>query len=217
MGRFAMHWASRRAAATAARSLLILAGAISSPSMADVHAFVDAEGIEHYANVPDERAAGVSGARLVSSLREGAGEGLRVKAPEIRGKASRFAERIRREAEEAGIDAALVHAVIAAESGYDPEAVSGAGAQGLMQLMPGTAKRYAVRDPFDPGESIRGGASYLRDLLDIFGGDVEIAVAACNAGESAVIRHGGKIPPYRETRAYVPKVMRLYRKYSEYH
>jgi soluble lytic murein transglycosylase-like protein len=103
--------------------------------------------------------------------------------------------------------------VITAESGYNAAAVSRAGAQGLMQLMPQTAKRYEVADSFDPEQNIRGGARYLRDLLDLFGNDLELAIAAYNAGENAVLRHGRKVPPYRETLAYVPKVIGLYDKY----
>jgi soluble lytic murein transglycosylase-like protein len=110
-----------------------------------------------------------------------------------------------------GVDADLVHAVIFAESAYDARAVSAAGASGLMQLMPETARRLGVRDVFDPADNIRGGVRHLKFLLDLFDGDVELAVAAYNAGENAVIRAGNRVPPYPQTRKYVPKVIGRYR------
>ncbi len=109
-------------------------------------------------------------------------------------------------ANEAGVPPALVKAVAKAESGFDPQSTSGAGAQGLMQLMPGTARGLGVTDPYDPLQSLRGGAKYLRQMLDRFGGDYEKAIAAYNAGPGAVARYDG-VPPYAETQAYVPRVM----------
>lgn len=106
------------------------------------------------------------------------------------------------------LDPGLLRAVMLAESGGDPSSVSPAGAQGLMQLMPETAAGLGVRDPFDPKQSLQGGARYLRTLLDRFGGDVAKAVAAYNAGPGAVDRYGG-IPPYPETQAYVERVLEL--------
>ncbi|MBK1693901.1 lytic transglycosylase [Chromatium weissei] len=105
----------------------------------------------------------------------------------------------------------LIHAVIRAESGYNPAAVSPAGAQGLMQLMPGTAARYRVSDSFDPHENVRGGAAYLRDLLNMFDQDLRLALAGYNAGEGAVIKYGRQIPPYAETQDYVRKVLEFFR------
>lgn len=103
----------------------------------------------------------------------------------------------------------LVLAVIAVESAWRPDVVSHAGAQGLMQLIPETAARFGVRDPFDPEQNVRGGTQYLRWLLSLFQGDVTRALAAYNAGERAVLRHDG-IPPYAETQDYVVKVRRYY-------
>ncbi len=106
-----------------------------------------------------------------------------------------------------GLSPDLLHAVIRTESAYNHEAVSHAGAQGLMQLMPGTAARYGVKDSFNPVENLRGGAAYLRDLLDMFGQDLTLALAGYNAGENAVIRNGYQIPPYNETQNYVRQVL----------
>jgi soluble lytic murein transglycosylase-like protein len=112
-----------------------------------------------------------------------------------------------------GLEGALLHAVISVESQYNPRAVSRKGAAGLMQLMPATARRYGVSDSFDPAQNLHGGAKYLRDLLTLFNSDVSLALAAYNAGENAVIRHGNRIPPFRETRNYVPRVLDYYRQY----
>jgi soluble lytic murein transglycosylase-like protein len=107
------------------------------------------------------------------------------------------------------LDPALVLAVIQVESGFNPRARSPKGAQGLMQLMPDTAQRFGVRDPYDPVQNLHGGMSYLRWLLALFEGDVALALAGYNAGEQAVARHAG-IPPYPETQDYVVKVSRVY-------
>lgn len=107
-----------------------------------------------------------------------------------------------------GLDAALVRAVIQAESAFNPRALSVKGAMGLMQLMPSTARELGVQDPWDPEQNVRGGTRYLRQMLDQFDGKLDWALAGYNAGPGAVQRYGG-VPPYRETVGYVDKVMRL--------
>ena len=110
---------------------------------------------------------------------------------------------------EYGLDPRLVDAVIRIESNYNPRAISPKGAMGLMQLMPETALRLKVMDPFDPEQNLRGGVQEFSRLLDRYAGDLDLALAAYNAGEGAVARYRG-IPPYRETRFYVVRIMELY-------
>jgi soluble lytic murein transglycosylase-like protein len=113
-----------------------------------------------------------------------------------------------------GLESALLHAVISVESRYNPKAVSRKGAVGLMQLMPQTAKRYGVADAFDPRQNLDGGAQYLKDLLRMFNNNLSLALAAYNAGEQAVMKHGNRIPPYGETQRYVPLVLDFYKRYQ---
>ena len=114
-----------------------------------------------------------------------------------------------------GVEPALLHAMIQTESAYNPKAISPKGAVGLMQLMPATAKRFGVTNRKDVAANVYGGARYLRYLLDYFNNDMQLALAAYNAGENAVKRHGNKIPPYQETQNYVKKVIRLYHAYQK--
>jgi soluble lytic murein transglycosylase-like protein len=131
------------------------------------------------------------------------------------GRAAAYAPLVEEVARETRLDPGLLHAVIATESAYNPVARSPKGAQGLMQLMPATARRYGVVNAYEPRHNILGGARYLADLLVLFDQDVQLALAAYNAGEQAVLRHGRRIPPYRETGAYVPRVLDYYRVFSK--
>ncbi|AMP37636.1 MULTISPECIES: lytic transglycosylase domain-containing protein [Ralstonia solanacearum species complex] len=127
---------------------------------------------------------------------------------------SRFSDIIVEAGRKWNVQPELLRAIIAVESKFNPRAVSKRGARGLMQLMPETARRFTAGDLFDPRANVLAGAQYLRFLLDLFGGDIELAVAAYNAGENAVIRAGYRIPAFAETRSYVPAVMAHYRRLS---
>ena len=117
---------------------------------------------------------------------------------------------IRTNANRFGIDPYLVFLVIEKESRFHTRAVSPKGAMGLMQLMPGTARRLGVRKPFDAAENIRGGTQYMKELMDMFGGKVDLVLASYNAGEGAVLKYGRNVPPYRETRDYVKTIGKRY-------
>lgn len=117
-------------------------------------------------------------------------------------------------ANETAIEPALIHAVIAAESKHNARAKSNKGALGLMQLMPATARRFHVKDSNDPKQNILAGSKYLRELLNLYQGDLKLTLAAYNAGPGAVQKYSNQIPPYKETLRYVPKVLKYYKKYS---
>jgi len=124
---------------------------------------------------------------------------------------ARFSDMIDDVARKARLYPELLHAVVKAESAYDPNAVSRAGAIGLMQLMPQTASRFGVIDSRDPKSNLEGGARYLRELLTMYNNNIKLALAAYNAGESAVEKYGNKIPPYPETQNYVKKVLAFFK------
>lgn len=144
------------------------------------------------------------GAQLASVMAPAATTGAA--QPAAAATANPYAQEIAAAAQRNGVDPALLTGLIHAESNFDPNATSPAGAQGLTQLMPGTAASLGVSDPLDPAQAIEGGARYLRQQLDRFGGDASKALAAYNAGPGAVERFGG-VPPYAETQAYVRKVL----------
>lgn len=127
-----------------------------------------------------------------------------------------FAKLIDGAARAAAFDPAFVHAVIAVESGYNPAARSAKGAIGLMLVLPETASRYGVPNPSSsPAANLRAGTRYLSDLIELFDNRVDLVLAAYNAGENAVLRHGQRIPPFRETQQYVPAVLARYREWQE--
>ncbi len=189
---------------------LLLGLLLCRPGWADIYAYTAPDGAVSLSNVPgDERYA-----VLVAGPQPADAAPPRARKPAPGpGRKARYDAVVEEASRTYGLDSALLHAVIAVESSYNPKAVSNKGAAGLMQLMPGTARRYGVADAFDPLQNVSGGAQYLRDLLDMFDSDVSLALAAFNAGENAVIRHGRRIPPYRETQRYVPKVLDHYRRY----
>jgi soluble lytic murein transglycosylase-like protein len=191
-------------------ALLVLGNTVAR---ADIYAFTDAAGLVHYSNVPaDPRYI-----RIIKdsdhSDQERTNRTLLTRS-QLKRRAATFTELIDEEARRAQLKPALLRAVVEVESAFDPKAVSRKGALGLMQLLPQTAQRYGVRHPFDPSENLRAGAEYLKDLLRRYDNRVELALAAYNAGIEAVDRYGGTIPPYAETRAYVPAVLSIYRKLS---
>jgi hypothetical protein len=138
---------------------------------------------------------------------------LRPVRPEMRsihpGEGAKYRELIYEAAREQGVHPELAYAVAAVESSFDPQARSVKGAEGLMQLMPDTAARFGVSDPFDPADNVRGGVRFLKYLLDMFDGNLRLALAAYNAGENVVLALG-RVPPYEETRTYVDKVIRMF-------
>jgi len=195
------------------RLILLLVSAVSAGiAHADIYRYVDAEGVVHFTNVPQDSRFKVylKEKRKLDPVTETLASEIRYYDEKDR---ARYAKPIQDAAKATRLEAALIHAVISAESGYNPFARSRKGAAGLMQLMPETARRYGVKNRLDPAQNISGGARYLRDLIRLFNNDVQLAVAAYNAGENAVVRAGNRIPPYQETMTYVPRVMTYYRKY----
>jgi len=191
-------------------SVFTLAVLMAAPALATVYTFTDASGVTHFTNVPsDPRYAGM--ARVPYRL--SAYKSVKTSSGYLTA-SDRYELLVQKVAREHSLDQALLQAMIATESGFDPRAVSNKGAVGLMQLMPETARRYGVRNLYDPAENIQGGAKYLRDLMRKFNNDLSLTLAAYNAGEDAVIQHGNRIPPYRETLQYVPRVLTLYRQYQ---
>ena len=174
---------------------------VAGASQAQIYTRRSASGVVEATNVPDS-----SEYRLTYP-----GKGVVIHSRAYRLRPSyngEFDHHISAAAAAHGVSVDLVRAVIQVESDFDRQAVSSKGAQGLMQLMPFTARRFGVSDPFDPRQNVFGGVRFLRFLLDLFQGNVALAVAGYNAGENAVLRSGG-IPPYKETRAYVDKVQSL--------
>ena len=183
-------------------ALLTASGVAAHPQ---IYTYVDANGMRHYTDVPDNNRYRL----LVLSPHDRTESGDRYDAM-LLAKAGRYDSIIENAAQSASVEPNLLRAVIVVESGFNSRAVSKRGAVGLMQLMPATASRFGVSNPYDPRQNIHGGAQYLKFLIDRFGQNVRLALAAYNAGEEAVERNGGQIPPFTETMAYVPRVLRIY-------
>jgi hypothetical protein len=220
---------------------LALVGTLATPGSGaadQLYSFVDRDGAIHYTNVPhDPRYRPIYGEGVEhdtpvsedppgdrTTRRRGSTADLRGKttasragrvAPPLLRRTATFDEHIRTAARKYGLSPPLLKAVMAAESNFDPAAISVKGAIGLMQLMPETARDMYVADALDPAQNIEGGARYLRQLQDRFGGDLERILAAYNAGPARVRRSGGAVPAIPETQAYVRRVLGLYQAYMK--
>ena len=170
---------------------------------ADIYKYVDNEGILHLTNVPSN-----PNAKYILILKEKRilfQPGLDV---------NKYDQIITKAADKFKINSALIKAIIKAESNFNHQAVSRVGAQGLMQLMPTTAYALQVEDSFHPEKNIEGGTRYLRYLLNIYSGNLTLALAAYNAGESVVAKYNNNVPPYRETQNYIKRVLSYYKEFS---
>ena len=171
----------------------------ASPALGQIYAWRDDQGRMVLSDRPVEAARTYSVPSAASEIR--------TTRPSSGSRATEYDDLIRLCADQHGLSHDLIRAIIQIESGFNPRAVSPKGAMGLMQLMPTTASEYGVRNPFDPAENIRAGVAYFRRLLDRYNQRVELALAAYNAGPTAVDRHGQRVPPYRETQAYVRRIV----------
>jgi soluble lytic murein transglycosylase-like protein len=183
-----------------------LLAASSAQANSKIYSYVDDQGMRHFTDVPDNNRYRL----LVLSSQERTSAGDRYDA-QLLARATQYDSIIEHAASSSAVEANLLRAVIVVESGFNSRALSKRGAVGLMQLMPATASRFGVSNPYDPRENIHGGARYLKFLIDRFGHNVRLALAAYNAGEEAVDRNGGQIPPFTETMAYVPRVLKIYK------
>lgn len=189
----------------------VLTAVLAAPAQADIYAYTASDGAVSLSNVPtDAHYTVLIAAPVAETIKTVAPLPLRIQ----HAAKARYNRMVADTARQYGLEDALLHAVISVESHYDARAVSRAGAQGLMQLMPATARRYGVSNSFDPVQNLAGGAQYLRDLLLMFNSDKRLALAAYNAGENAVVKYGNQIPPYRETVQYVPRVLGFYQRYQ---
>lgn len=206
------------AGSTAAPAAPVVAATASTPTrrlqQGQVYSYVK-DGVRHYTSQPPRG----GGASAVRTIRYSFFETCYACAPlpgvnfgSVRLNTTAYAAEVKAAAAEFGVEEAIVRAVMHAESAFNPNALSRAGAQGLMQLMPATAQRFGVANPYDPGQNIRGGVEYLAWLLKRFNGDLTLAAAGYNAGEGAVDRHKG-VPPYSETQRYVVRVAQLAERY----
>ena len=190
-------------------AIAVCTAAICSASP-PIYKYVDAEGVAHFTDKPDSRRY-----QLVDLTPKGLTRSGDRYDPALLTRATQYDAIIESEAKSAGVEPNLLRAVIVVESGFNSRAVSKRGAVGLMQLMPETATRFGVSNRYDPRQNVRGGALYLGFLINRFSQNVRLALAAFNAGEDAVDRNAGQIPPFIETLEYVPKVLKIYQALSE--
>lgn len=191
--------------------LLGIIAVVSTSAGADIYKYVDKHGRVILTDTPENS----NYKRLVKTWKGWEEAGSRIALKDFDRNRELHGPVIDQYASRYGLPASLLHAVISAESAYDANAISRAGAVGLMQLMPETARRYGVVNRRNAADNIDGGARYLRDLLVMFNYDLTLALAAYNAGEGAVKKYGNKVPPYRETENYIIKVFSFYRKYQQ--
>jgi soluble lytic murein transglycosylase-like protein len=202
-----------RAVACLALMGLLLLPAVSAAG--ELYSYVDPDGVIHFSNAPsDRRFREVTRASEVAGVYKVGPKGRSGPTPKRRSLPEAFEDLIKTAAEKYKLPTALIRAVMAVESNFDPRAVSEKGAVGLMQLMPGTAKDMYVQDIWDPAQNIDGGARYLRLLANQYEGDMVRTLAAYNAGPEAVRRSGGAVPNIPETKDYVRKVVSLYHEYK---
>ncbi|MCB2264344.1 MAG: lytic transglycosylase domain-containing protein [Candidatus Thiosymbion ectosymbiont of Robbea hypermnestra] len=199
-------------------SILLLLIGISLPCSGDLYKYLDADGRLYFTDTPlmgdnfqlEWKRASKELVEKSNKIPVLSGRHkLAVLPKQLSARRARYVPLIKRFAKRFKLRPELIHAVIRAESGYDPMAISPAGAVGLMQLIPTTAAKYKVSDLHNPAENIRGGANHLRFLLDKFKQNLRLALAGYNAGEHAVIKYGNQIPPYPETQQYVRKVLQF--------
>lgn len=183
----------------------------TEPASATIYAYTDSQGRVRVTDIPEKHGHEIVLPQVQTSSTPSSGKSPAAYTPTRNGP-ERFRSYVTAAARKHNLSESLIYAVMRAESNFNPTAVSPAGAQGLMQLIPSTARLVGVANSFDPQQNIMGGAKYLRMMIDRFG-RVDHAVAAYNAGPEAVAKYSG-IPPYRETRAYVPKVLKFYREYG---
>lgn len=184
--------------------IILVIALVSSSVYADVYKRTAADGRIYYTDTPIK---GFKYKRIIRTKPKGYARAYKNLAKNKK----KYTPLIAKAAVKYQIDEKLLHAVIQTESAYDEKAVSSAGAVGLMQLMPGTAKRYGVSNRKNATQNIEGGTRYLKDLFKLFNSNLELVLASYNAGEGVVKKYNNTIPPYPETRKYVRKVMRLYK------
>ena len=189
---------------------MLLLAVTALPVSADIYKYEDDEGVLHFTDAPTDKRFKI----FMRDLKKDRKLRTNFRLAACARNPEEFEPIINSCALEYGVDKSLVKAVIHAESGYNPSAVSSKGAQGLMQLMPKTAQGLKVANSLDPADNIRGGVRYLKFLLDTFKGDETLALAAYNSGLGKVAKFGG-IPPYEETRNYVSKVLSYKKNYSK--
>lgn len=189
--------------------LLIFAALCLLPlsGLCGIYGYVDDDGVHHFTNI---RPAGRE-YRVIIPERQ---KELPAKSTNYN---DSYDKMILQHSRAHGMDPSLIKAVMKAESNFNPYAVSHKGAQGLMQLMPGTAKLMNIDNPFDPDENIKGGTKYLKQLDDTFQGDLELVLAAYNAGPQKVIKHNMNVPPIEETRSFIKRVKLFYDKLRNAH